>query len=306
MRILFAGTPAFGIPALTALMQKNHSIVGLFTQPDRPAGRGRKLQESDVKQFGLQHKLPVYQPESLKHPEQQELIRQLNPDVMIVAAYGLMLPKAVLDIPRLGCINIHASLLPKFRGAAPIQRAILSGEPKTGVTIMQMDVGLDTGDMLYKLDCVIEKTDNTHTLHDKLSALGAKALLYVINHLENADNIPPEKQNNDLATYAAKITKAETLLDFHQTAIECERAIRAYYPAQFLFKDQLIKIWQAEVIDPESFGNETTVGKIIRADKSGIDIMTRVGILRCLQLQLPGGKKLSIKELMNSRSDFFL
>jgi methionyl-tRNA formyltransferase len=302
MKIIFAGTPQFGLPALDALMQSGHSIIGIFTQPDKPAGRGRHLQQSPFKQFALSHQLPLFQPASLKNTEQQEIIKHLSPDVMIVAAYGLILPKAVLEIPTLGCINIHASLLPRYRGAAPIQRAILSGASETGITIMQMDEGLDTGKMLYKLSCQIENIDNVQTLHDKLSQLGATALIHVINHLEN---ITPEVQNNDFATYASKIVKSESLLDFNKTAIECDRAVRAFYPAQILFKDQLIKIWETQVINPERLGNEQSLGKIIHADKSGIDFVTKQGILRCLQLQMPGGKKLFAQEILNSRGEFF-
>jgi len=302
MNIIFAGTPHFGLPALEAMIQNGHSIIGILTQPDRPSGRGRHLTPSPVKQFAQSNKLPVFQPPSLKSIEQHEIIKHLKPDLMIVAAYGLILPKAVLEIPTYGCINIHASLLPKYRGAAPIHRAILSGDTQTGITIMQMDSGLDTGKMMYKMSCTIDQKDNIETLHDKLSQLGAKALMQVIN---NIHHISSEEQNNDDATYAAKIIKSETMLDFHKTAIECERAVRAFYPAQFLHKDQLIKIWDAEALETNTIENENAIGKIIGASKSGIDIQTKKGILRCLQLQLPGGKRLSPREILNSRAEFF-
>jgi len=293
MKIIFAGTPEFASVILESLIHSSHEIISVYTQPDRPAGRGRKLHESPVKQLALKNQLPVFQPEKLKEPI------DIEADVIVVAAYGLLLPTFVLEAPKYGCINVHASLLPRWRGAAPIHRAILAGDKETGITIMQMEKGLDTGPMLHKIKCDILPEDNTKTLHDKLAGLGAKSLLEVLNNIES---FPPEKQDERLATYAKKIIKAETTLDFEKPAIELERAVRAYYPAQALINNELIKIWEAE-----SHNTQTNLppGSIIESSPQGIVVATGKGVLNIKSLQLPGGKKLTVKEILNSKKNFF-
>jgi methionyl-tRNA formyltransferase len=225
--IIFAGTPHFSVAALEALIQSPHKVVAVYTQPDRPSGRGRKLTESPVKQKALEHHLSVYQPLSLKNPEEQQRLADLKADLMVVVAYGLILPKAVLQAPRLGCINIHASLLPRWRGAAPIQRAIVAGDARSGVTIMQMDEGLDTGAMLYKVQCPIEQNDTSEILLNRLSTMGADALLHTLAHLTS---IKPEPQDHHLATYAHKITKEEANIDWSEPADVIARKIRGFNP----------------------------------------------------------------------------
>ena len=229
LRIIFAGTPDFAARHLDALLSSGHQVVGVFTQPDRPAGRGKKLMPSPVKVLAEEQGLPVFQPASLRPQENQQLVADLNADVMVVVAYGLILPKAVLDMPRLGCINVHGSLLPRWRGAAPIQRSLWAGDAETGVTIMKMDVGLDTGDMLYKLACPITSDDTSATLYDKLADLGPQGLIETLQQL--ADNTAkPEVQDDALATYAEKLSKEEARLDWSLSAAQLERYIRAFNP----------------------------------------------------------------------------
>ena len=225
MKIIFAGTPQFAATAMAAL-HKEHQIIAVLTQPDRPAGRGMQLVASPVKQFALQHGLTVLQPENLKTEVAQRSIAALNADVMVVAAYGLILPKAVLQLPRYGCLNIHASLLPRWRGAAPIQRAILAGDKETGITIMQMDEGLDTGDMLLRHVCPIETNDTARSLQDKLAEMGAGSILETLRLLQ-ANLLTPVKQDNDAASYAPKLTKGEAQIEWRQDARQIERAVRA-------------------------------------------------------------------------------
>ena len=227
MKVIFAGTPEFSVKTLEALIHSSHSVVAVYTQPDRPAGRGRQLTKSPVKQLAEFNHIPVLQPTTLRDPVEQQKLMDFKADVMVVVAYGLILPKPVLSAPRLGCINIHASLLPRFRGAAPIQRAILAGDTETGITIMQMDEGLDTGAMLKKIYCPIEKTDTSATLHEKLAKLGADAL---IETLENLTTITPEPQDESKATYAHKISKEEAEIDWHTSAKELSQKIRAFDP----------------------------------------------------------------------------
>jgi methionyl-tRNA formyltransferase len=253
VKIIFAGTPHFAASALEALL-KEHQVAAVLTQPDRPSGRGMQLTASPVKLLALAHGIPVLQPESLKNEQAQSDIKALDADVMVVAAYGLILPKAVLELPRLGCLNIHASLLPRWRGAAPIQRAILAGDADTGITIMQMDVGLDTGDMLLTRRCPIEAHDNAQTLHDKLAALGAASIVEALNLLSN-NALTPVVQDNEAACYAAKLLKGEALIDWTQDAVQIERAVRAYNPfpvCQAKFNEVVLKLWQAEVCDTMS------------------------------------------------------
>ncbi|MEH6467663.1 MAG: methionyl-tRNA formyltransferase, partial [Porticoccus sp.] len=254
MHIVFAGTPEFAAHHLQALLDDDHhKIVAVYTQPDRPAGRGKKLTASPVKVLAQAHGLTVNQPVSLKEAEQQKILRDLNADIMVVVAYGLLLPKAILDTPHLGCINVHASLLPRWRGAAPIQRAIEAGDKETGVTIMQMDIGLDTGDMLLKAHCPITETDTGGSLHDKLASIGPPALLKTLLELEEGSAVA-EKQDDELSNYAPKISKDEALVDWSQSAKIIARKVRAFNPFPVTYttlgneggeKTERVRLWQA-------------------------------------------------------------
>ena len=288
MKIIFAGTPQFAASALAALI-KEHQIIAVLTQPDRPSGRGMHLTASPVKQLALQHNLPVLQPASLKTEEAQKAISLLDADLMVVAAYGLILPKAVLQIPRQGCLNIHASLLPRWRGAAPIQRAILAGDAETGITIMQMDEGLDTGDMLLKKACVIEPHDTAQTLHDKLTELGAQAIVEALQKMDQGKLIP-EKQDSRHATYAAKLTKSEAQLDWKQDAAQLERAVRGYFPfptANTLFGATPIKILRASLAE----GKPGEPGQVMDTDNGRLIVACGRGSLALELLQKPGANR---------------
>lgn len=284
MKIIFAGTPHFAASALEALL-KHHQVVAVLTQPDRPSGRGMQLTASPVKQLALQHGLPVLQPESLKPEPAQREVAAFDADVMVVAAYGLILPEAVLQQPRYGCLNIHASLLPRWRGAAPIQRAILAGDSETGITIMQMDAGLDTGDMLLREACPISSDDTAQSLHDKLAGMGATSILEALRLLE-ANRLTPVKQDNDAACYAAKLLKSEASIDWRQDAAQIERAVRAYHPCQARLNDVVLKIWQAQPC-PNQQG---LPGEVLAVDKSGIVVACGKDALRLTVLQRPGGR----------------
>lgn len=301
LRIVYAGTPEFAVPALEALIASPHEVVAVYTQPDRPAGRGRRLQASPTKQLALEHGIPVEQPERLKAPEDQARLRDYRPDVIIVAAYGLILPQAVLDIPRHGCLNVHASLLPRWRGAAPIQRAILAGDAETGVTIMQMAAGLDTGDMLARHPCPIGPGDSAAMLHDRLARLGAEALLATLDDLA-AGRLAPEPQDERLATYATKLTKDEAEIDWQQSAAAIDRTVRAYNPWPVAFTrlgGEPLRIWEARPL-AEDAGTEP--GTVVVEGANGIDVASGSGRLRILRLQLPGGKPLAAREFLNGRS----
>ncbi|MDR2217660.1 MAG: methionyl-tRNA formyltransferase [Yokenella regensburgei] len=305
LRIIFAGTPDFAARHLDALLSSEHQIVGVFTQPDRPAGRGKKLMPSPVKALAEEKGLPVFQPVSLRPQENQQLVADLNADVMVVVAYGLILPKAVLDMPRLGCINVHGSLLPRWRGAAPIQRALWAGDQETGVTIMQMDVGLDTGDMLFKLSCPITAEDTSASLYDKLAELGPNGLLETLNQLAN-HRAAPEVQDESLVTYAEKLSKEEARIDWSLPAEQLERCIRAFNPwpmSYVVIDEQPVKIWQASVIDAETSADP---GTIVDANKQGIQVATGKGILNLLSLQPAGKKAMSAQDLLNSRREWFI
>jgi methionyl-tRNA formyltransferase len=287
VKIIFAGTPHFAASALSALL-KAHQIVAVLTQPDRPSGRGMQLTASPVKQLALQHGLPVLQPPTLKTEQAQREIAALGADVMVVAAYGLILPEAVLDMPRFGCLNIHASLLPRWRGAAPIQRAILAGDAETGITIMQMDAGLDTGDMLLRHACPIDDGDNAQTLHDKLADLGASSIVEALCLLETG-RLTPVAQDNNAACYAAKLLKNEAMIDWRQDAEQIARAVRAYNPfpvSQARLADVVLKIWQAELC-PDQHG---VPGEVLSVDKKGVVVACGKAALRLQVLQRPGGK----------------
>ncbi|MDH2916997.1 MAG: methionyl-tRNA formyltransferase [Gallionella sp.] len=299
MRILFAGTPSFAAYALEALLGR-HEVAAVLTQPDRPSGRGMQLTASPVKQLAQQHGIPVLQPATLKTEEVQKEIATLNADVMVVAAYGLILPQAVLQIPKHGCLNIHASLLPRWRGAAPIQRAILAGDAETGITIMQMDVGLDTGDMLLKKACEITGRDTAETLHDKLAELGAQAIIETLRQVEQRQ-LRPEKQDDQLATYAAKLSKSEALLNWISDAAQLDCAVRGYYPfpvAHTMMGDTPIKIIRARV-HQEGSGTEVP-GTVLAIDKECIWVACGKGALGIEVMQKPGGKALPVAQFMQS------
>lgn len=305
LKIIFAGTPDFAAKHLQALLNSPHQVIGVFTQPDKPAGRGNKLTASPVKQLALQNNLPVYQPISLKDSANQQIIADLNADIMIVVAYGLILPQTVLDMPKYGCLNVHGSLLPRWRGAAPIQRACWAGDTETGITIMQMDVGLDTGDMLYKEKCHIEDDDTSATLYNKLAQIGPDALLKTLKLIIEG-KAKPEKQNESQVTYATKLSKQEAKLDWNLTATQLERCIRAFNPwpvSYFEINGELIKVWQANVISETT---DKTPGTILRADKSGIQIATQDGVINMTLLQPAGKKPMSAQDFLNSRKAWFI
>ncbi len=299
LNIVFAGTPAFGLPCLDALAQSSHKIQAIYTQPDRPAGRGRQLQASAVKEWALSHQIPVYQPLNFKEPKTIAELEALKPDVIIVIAYGLILPKKVLDIPLLGCVNVHASLLPRWRGASPIQQAILHGDKESGVTIMQMDVGMDTGNMLNKVSCPITDFDTATTLHDKLALLSAQPLLNTLEQLAKNTALP-EVQNEALVTYAGKINKEDALINWQQTAIELDQKIRAFNPwpiAYTRFKEELIRIHQARVV---TIDDNKAPGTVLDINKKGMLVATGLQALLIEKIQLPGAKIISISDWLNS------
>ena len=287
------------MPVLQALIDSPHSVVAVYTQPDRPAGRGRKLQQSPVKQLALQHELPVHQPTSLKAVEQQHILEKLRPDLMVVVAYGLLLPQAVLDIPALGCVNLHASLLPRWRGAAPIQRAILAGDDKTGVCLMQMEAGLDTGPVLAAKACEISATDTGGVLHDRLSSLSARLLADNLEALENR-SLTPAAQDDELATYAKKLVKREAMIDWTQSAAQIDRQVRAFNPwpvAQTDYADKVLRIWKTVPVQQTS---GLLPGSVISAGKAGIQVACGEDCLSLQEVQLPGGKRLSAAQFLNA------
>ncbi|MBJ6136317.1 methionyl-tRNA formyltransferase [Marinobacter litoralis] len=298
MRIVFAGTPDFAAIALKAILAAGHTVVGVYSQPDRPAGRGRKLMPSPVKQVALDADIPVFQPQSLKPEDAQQELAALKPDVIIVAAYGLILPKAVLEIPSHGCLNIHASLLPRWRGAAPIQRAIAAGDAETGITIMQMDVGLDTGDMLLKTVTPINPDDTGGSLHDRLAEMGGNAIVEALAKLKQG-SLTGVAQNDDEACYAHKLSKEEGHIDWHNSATDIERLIRAFNPWPGTFTDlgeQRIRLHQAQALEQ---GSDKAPGTVLRREREGIDIACGTGSLRVTKVQLPGTRALSVNDLIN-------
>ncbi|KZE34845.1 methionyl-tRNA formyltransferase [Crenobacter luteus] len=297
MKLIFAGTPDFAARALAALIAAGHEIALVLTQPDRPAGRGMKLTPSPVKALALEHGLRVEQPLSLRTPEAQAMLTEVAADAMIVAAYGLILPQAVLDIPARGCLNIHASLLPRWRGAAPIQRAIEAGDAETGVVIMQMDAGLDTGDMLLTRRVAIDAGDTGGTLHDKLAEAGADAIVAALAELPTLVPVP---QPEDGATYAKKLTKAEGAIDWTQDADAIARRIRAFNPVPGAFTTlagQPLKLWQASA---EAGDGEP--GRVLAADAAGVVVAAGQGAVRVTELQAPGGKRLAARDFVAGRA----
>lgn len=304
LRVVFGGTPDFAAHHLDALIAAGCQLVGVFTQPDRPAGRGKKLTPSPVKELAQGHGLPVFQPASLKDPDAQRLLTDLAPDLFVVVAYGLLLPRAVLDIPRHGCINVHASLLPRWRGAAPIQRAIEAGDSLTGITIMGMDVGLDTGDMLRKVSCPIAADDTGGSLHDKLAALGPPALLATIADIARGET-HPEKQDDSLATYAAKISKQEAEIDWRGDAIVIDRRIRAFNPfpvAYTLLAGEPLRIWRAA---PVTTDHSAAPGTLLAVNDDSVTLACGHGALRLLEVQLPGKKRMPMAELLRGNPRLF-
>lgn len=302
MRIVFAGTPEFAAQHLQALLDANRHVVAVYTQPDRPAGRGQKLMPSPVKQLALQHEITVYQPQTLRDPAAQAKLAALQADLMVVVAYGLILPQAVLDMPRLGCINSHASLLPRWRGAAPIQRAVEAGDAESGVTVMQMEAGLDTGPMLLKVSTPIAADDTGGSLHDRLAELGSRAVVEAVAALE-AGSLKGEVQDGSLATYAHKLNKDEARLDWSRPAIELERLVRAFHPWPICHSSldgAAVKIHAARLGDGQG-----APGQIIDAGKDGLQVACGAGSLFITRLQLAGGKPLDFSDLYNSRREQF-
>ncbi|MBU1332954.1 MAG: methionyl-tRNA formyltransferase [Gammaproteobacteria bacterium] len=302
LRIVFAGTPEFAAEHLKALLNSSHQIVAVYSQPDRPAGRGQKLTPSPVKQLAVQHDIPVYQPQTLRDPAAQSELAALKPDLMVVVAYGLILPQVVLDIPRLGCINSHASLLPRWRGAAPIQRAVQAGDAESGVTVMQMEAGLDTGPMLLKVSTPISTSDTGGTLHDRLANLGPQAVVQAIAGLA-AGSLVGEVQDDALATYAHKLNKDEARLDFTRPAAELERLVLAFHPwpiCHSTLNGEAIKVHAAHETEGQG-----APGTILAADKHGLSVACGEGALCLTRLQLPGGKALNFADLYNSRRELF-
>ena len=313
LNIIFAGTPDFAAQHLAALINSAHNIVAVYCTPDKPAGRGKKLTACATKLLALEHNIIVEQPVNFKNEADQQQLAQYNADIMVVVAYGLLLPEVILNSPRLGCINVHGSILPKWRGAAPIQRSLEAGDKKTGVTIMQMDKGLDTGDMILTAECDIESTDTSASLYEKLANLGPVALIETLtlmaqpNYQASEHNIV---QDNALATYAHKLDKAEAELNWQLSAKQLHRKIRAYIPwpvSQFTFtesegKEHRLRVWQASV---QEYSGSAAPGTIIKADKQGIEVATTDGIIRLEIMQLPGKKALAVKDILNGRSEWF-
>ncbi|MEE9309659.1 MAG: methionyl-tRNA formyltransferase [Cocleimonas sp.] len=301
LKIIYAGTPDFAVPALQALIASPHDVVAVYTQPDRPAGRGRKIQFGPVKQVAVEAGITVEQPRSLKELDAQKILSDFNADIMVVAAYGLILPQAVLDMPTFGCLNIHGSLLPRWRGAAPIHRAIQSGDTTTGVTIMQMAAGLDTGDMLLKVECPITPQDTGQTIHDKLARDGAEALLDVIDLIID-DKLSPEVQDEALTSYANKLNKSEAEIDWTQSAKQIDQTIRAFNPwpvAFTLLKGKPLRIFISNVDNSHS---DEAAGTVISESPEGICVATGDGVLCFSRLQLPGKKAMDVRDFLNGRS----
>jgi methionyl-tRNA formyltransferase len=303
LRIIFAGTPDFAATHLQGILKlAQHQVIAVYTQPDRPAGRGKKLNPSPVKQLALDHGIAVYQPLNFKDPVDQQQLQQLNADLMVVVAYGLLLPKVILDAPRLGCINVHGSLLPRWRGAAPIQRAIEAGDKESGIVIMQMDEGLDTGAMLLTARCTLDPDETAGSLHDKLADLGVPTLNQALNQIASGQ-ITATQQDGRHSCYASKIDKAELAIDWHLPASVLDRKIRAFNPfpvCHALFNGERIKIWRAQA--EQATGKP---GRIIHADRKTLLVACGEGSLSLQIIQLPGAKALDIAAIMNSKAELF-
>lgn len=287
------------MPALEALLASRHRVLAVYTQPDRPAGRGQQVTMSAVKQCALRHQLPIEQPQTLKDPAAIERLAQWSADLMIVVAYGLLLPKAVLETPRLGCVNIHASLLPRWRGAAPIQRAIQAGDKESGVTIMQMDVGLDTGPMLLERVTPLDPRETAATLHDRLAALGAAAIIEAIDAIA-AGFASPREQPKEGATYAAKIRKEEALIDWSQAAVDIDRQVRAFNPwpiAETRLNGQQLRVWEAVPLANQS---SAAPGTVISTSTAGIEVATGAGTLQLTRVQAAGRKAMPAADFLKA------
>ncbi|PKF57933.1 methionyl-tRNA formyltransferase [Alteromonadales bacterium alter-6D02] len=304
LRIIFAGTPDFAAKHLESLLNSQHQVVAVYTKEDTPSGRGKKLQPSAVKVLAQQHDLPVVQPKTLRNADAQTELSAFNADLMVVVAYGLILPIEVLEAPRLGCINVHGSLLPRWRGAAPIQRAIWAGDKQSGVTIMQMDVGLDTGPMLHKAALDIASDETSSSLYERLAELGPHALVEAIDLLAQ-DKLIAEPQDDAAANYAEKLSKDEARIDWHDSATHIERCVRAFNPwpvSYFQLGDQAVKVWQASLSDTTT---SQAPGTIVKADKHGIGVATSDGVINLEKLQFPGKKAMAISDVLNSRKALF-
>lgn len=318
LRVAFAGTPEFAAAHLAALIAAakdsalaGYELVAVYTQPDRPAGRGKKLAPSPVKRVAEDAGLPVLQPASLRSDEAQQALAALRCDVLVVVAYGLILPQAILDTPRLGCINVHASLLPRWRGAAPIERALLAGDPETGVTIMQMDVGLDTGAMLHKSRVTIEARETRISLEQKLTEAGTAALVSALNSLETLQ-AEAQTQDDSLSTYASKIEKSEALIDWTLPAAQIDLLVRASVgrnPAYTLLDGERVRFLETEVLAEETAGDttdeKTNDGLIVAADKHSFSVACGACLLRVTRVQLPGKAAMAVRDVRNARPDTF-
>lgn len=302
LRVIYAGTPEFAVPALRSIIDSEHELIAVYTQPDRPAGRGRKLQASPVKQLAIEAGVPVEQPENFRDEAVCQQLASYNADVMVVAAYGIILPQQALDTPRYGCLNIHGSLLPRWRGAAPIQRAILAGDTETGVTIMQMAAGLDTGDMLLKTSYSITADDTSQTVHDALAEDGAKALHVVLGQL-GTPLLTSEVQDEAKTTYAAKFSKEEAQIDWQLSAEDIDRLIRAFNPWPIAYTQKNgkpLRFYLSEVVPDKVVS--AAPGTVIDESKEGIQVATGRGVIRLMKLQIPGGKPLVVRDFLNGRS----
>jgi len=303
LRLVFAGTPEFAVPSLAACLASGAEVVAAYTQPDRPAGRGRKLAASPVKQAALAANVPVEQPETLRDPAARARLAAYAPDLVVVVAYGLILPKAVLALPRLGCWNVHASLLPRWRGAAPIQRAILAGDAETGVDLMQMEAGLDTGPVLLEARTPIEPDDTGGRLHDRLAALGAATLADGLARVLRGETLVPTAQREEGVAYAHKLDKAEARLDWNEPAVALARKVRAFDPwpvAEAVIDGERLRIWSAQALDADA---GAAPGRVVATQRDAIDVATGAGVLRITELQREGGRRIAVRDWLNARRD---